>query len=296
MTPAISYPKARHEWKLYLFVVPSLAFILVFAYYPAFSACYHSFYLWKGGDAAQFNGLDNFRRLLRDRVLWASFGTVAVLVVANVCKLLPSIFLAVMIHRLRSTVAQYWYRVLVVVPMIVPGLVTLFIWKFFFDPNFGILNALLDLTGGKRALTWLDRSVLHWDVFRAGVPIPWLSDPHLILPSLVLWGFPWIGSVGVLIYLAGLQSIGEEVYEAAMLDGANSWHRFRHIELAAHRHPGAYQSSCCSSSARCKASGSKSCCCSATTAARVGGGWCRGCGCTGSALSRASSATPAPSG
>ena len=231
MSQSISYQKLLHEWKLYFFVLPSLVMILVFAYYPAFSAFYHSFYVWKGGDAAQFNGLDNFRRLLHDSVLWASFGTVAVLVVANVFKLLPSIFLAVLIHRLRSDVSQYWYRVLVVVPMIVPGLVTLFIWKFFFDPNFGILNHLLDVTGGKHALVMLDHHLLHWGVFRAGVPIPWLGDPHLIVPSLILWGFPWIGSVGVLIYLSGLQAIGEEVYEAASLDGANGWQRFRHIEL-----------------------------------------------------------------
>jgi hypothetical protein len=58
-----------------------------------------------------------------------------------------------------------------------------------------------------------------WDVFFANAPIGWLSQPALILPSLFLWGFPWIGAVGVLIYLAGLQSIGQEVYEAAELDG-----------------------------------------------------------------------------
>ena len=58
-----------------------------------------------------------------------------------------------------------------------------------------------------------------------------MSDPHLVLPALVLWGFPWIGSVGVLIYLAGLQGIGTEIYEAANLDGAGSWSRFRFIEF-----------------------------------------------------------------
>ena len=105
-------------------------------------------------------------------MLWASFGTVTILTLANVIKLLPSMFLAVVIHRLRSEVSQYWYRVLVVVPMIVPGLVTLFIWKFFFDPNFGILNRLLDATGGQRLLVWLDTHVLHWDAFHAGSPTP----------------------------------------------------------------------------------------------------------------------------
>ena len=231
MSLAVSSRKALHEWRLYAFILPSLAMVVIFAYYPALSAVYHSFYNWKGGDSAQFTGLENFRRLLHDASLWKSFGTVTVLAVANVFKLLPSMFLAVLIHRLRSDLSQYWYRVLVVVPMIVPGLVTLFIWKFFFDPNFGILNRLLDLTRCKGVLVWLDQHLLHWEVFQSGVPIPWLNDPHLILPSLILWGFPWIGSVGVLIYLSGLQSIGEEIYEAANLDGAGSWGRFRYIEL-----------------------------------------------------------------
>jgi len=118
-----------------------------------------------------------------------------------------------------------------VIPMIVPGLVTLFIWKFFFDPTSGLLNAFLDATHLKSVLIELDREVLHWNVFAEGIPIPWLGDPKLIVPSLILWGFPWIGAVGVLIYLAGLQSIGTEVYEAAEIDGASSLDKFWYVEL-----------------------------------------------------------------
>jgi raffinose/stachyose/melibiose transport system permease protein len=115
--------------------------------------------------------------------------------------------------------------------MIVPGLVTLFIWKSFFDPNFGLINRVLQLTHLQDLLVWLDHDFFHWGVFRTGVPVGWLSQPRLILPALILWGFPWIGAVGVLIYLAGLQAIGTEVYEAAELDGAGSWQMFRNIEL-----------------------------------------------------------------
>ena len=114
--------------------------------------------------------------------------------------------------------------------MIVPGLVTLLIWKFFLDPKLGLLNRVLDATGLKHGLVWLDQA-LGWGVFHAGVPIGWLSQPELILPALFLWGFPWIGSVGVLIYLAGLQSIGPEVYEAAELDGIGPVQKFFYIEL-----------------------------------------------------------------
>lgn len=231
MALPISRKKAIKEWKLYLFVIPSMLLIATFSYFPAISAIYHSFFEWQGGDFKQFLGFDNFTRAFGDRVLWGSFVTIGILVLANVFKLIPSIFMAVLIHRIASDKWQYWYRVLLVVPMIVPGLVTLFIWKFFFDPNLGVLNKLLDATGLKTLLVLCDERLFHWGVFQSDVPVAWLSQPSLIIPSLIIWGFPWIGTVGVLIYLAGLQAIGSEVYEAADLDGVTPFQKFLHIEL-----------------------------------------------------------------
>lgn len=231
MSLPISRRKALLEWRLYLLVIPAIVLVGVFSYFPAASAIYHSFFRWQGGDAKEFIGLDNFSRALGDTIFWESFLVIAILVVANIVKLVPSIFVAVMIHRLKSDKWQYWYRVAVVLPMIVPSLVTLFIWKFFFDPTKGALNEFLQATGLKQVLVWLDANVLHWDVFHAGLPIAWLGEPNLIIPSLIIWGFPWIGAVGVLIYLAGLQSIGSEVYEAAELDGASGLQKFTHIEF-----------------------------------------------------------------
>lgn len=227
----VSARKALHEWKLYLFIVPSLLMVVTFSYFPALSAVYHGFFEWGGGEFKQFSGLANFRRLLTDWDLWQSFGNIGILIVANIFKMIPSILMAVLVHRLRSDRWQYWYRVLLVIPMIVPGLVTLFIWKFFFDPTSGALNAILDFTHLKTVLVDLDTNVLHWGVFKDGIPIPWLGNPRLIIPSLILWGFPWIGAVGVLIYLAGLQSIGSEVYEAADIDGASTFQKFWYVEL-----------------------------------------------------------------
>jgi ABC-type sugar transport system permease subunit len=231
MALPISNKKALHEWALYLFVAPSLLMVIVFSYYPVTSAIYHSFFEWQGGEVKKYIALANFARILEDRVLWGSFLTIGILIVANLFKMIPSIVMAVLVHRLKSDRWQYWYRVALVIPMIVPGLVTLFIWKFFFDPNLGVLNRVLDATGVKSLLIALDQNFFHWGVFSEGVPIAWLSQPDLIIPSLILWGFPWIGAVGVLIYLAGLQNIGAEVYEAAALDGVSSLQKFLFIEL-----------------------------------------------------------------
>lgn len=228
--PPLTRQKAIREWRLYFFVLPSILLVATFAYFPAASAIYHSFFNWQGDNARQFVGWSNFGRALRDPVLWSAFATVSILIVFNVFKMIPSIAMAVVIHRLKNERWQYWYRVLLVVPMIVPSLVTLFIWKFFFDPNLGLLNRFLDATGLKHALVAIDR-FFGWHVFFDHIPIGWLSQPELILPSLILWGFPWVGAVGVLIYLAGLQSIGSEVYEAAEIDGIGPIGKFFYIEL-----------------------------------------------------------------
>lgn len=230
MAPTVTRNKALREWRLYFFVLPSILLVAVFAYYPAGSAIYHSFFNWSGGETKQWIGLDNFRRAFGDAVLGQAFQTVFVLMVANVFKMIPSVLLAVLIHRLRSDRWQYFYRVLLVVPMIVPTMVTLFIWKFFYDPNLGALNRILDATGLKDLLVRLDQA-FGWGVFLPDIPIGWLSQPELIIPSLILWGFPWIGAVGVLIFLAGLQSISPEIYEAAELDGIGAFGKFFYIEL-----------------------------------------------------------------
>jgi ABC-type sugar transport system permease subunit len=215
---------------LYILIIPSLVLVAMFSYYPTLSAIYHSFFEWNGGIEKRFVGLDNFRRALTDSVLWGSFITVTFLILFNLVKMVPSIAMAVVINRMRSDSWQYRYRVLLVLPMVVPGIVTLLIWKFFLDSNLGILNWLINATGFKHVLVWMD-GLFGWDVFSMDMPIGWLSQPELILPSLFIWGFPWIGAVGVLIYLAGLQAIGDDVYEAARIEGIGPFQQFFYIEL-----------------------------------------------------------------
>lgn len=226
----ITKAKALREWKLYYFVLPSLALVLTFAYFPTISAVYHSFFEWDGGSGKEYVGFGNYSKVIGDETFWGSFMLILILIIANLFKLIPSIFTAVMIHRIKSDRAQYWYRVGVVIPMIVPGIVVLFIWKFFFDPSYGLLNKVLDVTGIKSLLVGID-GLFGWNIFLADAPISWLSTPELIAPALVIWGFPWIGTVGVLIYLAGLQNISKELYESSELDGANPFQQFLYIEF-----------------------------------------------------------------
>jgi ABC-type sugar transport system permease subunit len=148
------------------------------------------------------------------------------------------------IHRLKSDAANYWYRVLFVVPMIIPGMVVLLLWKFFFESN-GLFNIVLKKTGIMHLIylydSWMGNGLfvakdLHLSVgelfkLASEASPAWLGSPDLVLPAFILWGFPWVGVVGVLIYLAGLQSIDDSVYEAADLDGVGPFGKFMNIEL-----------------------------------------------------------------
>lgn len=221
----------RHHWPLYAFILPSLVLILVFAYYPAASGVWHSVFFWNGQDISYFTGAENYLVLWGDPAFRHGFALVALLVCANVLKMFPSIVTAVWIHRLKSERAQYWYRVAFVIPMIVPSMVFILIWKLFYDPVIGPLNRVLNATGLMSALIWLDQHFLHWGSFTAGSNPAWLGDPNLAIPALLFWGFPWVGAFGVLVYLAGLQNIGGEIYEAAELDGAGWFRKFISIEL-----------------------------------------------------------------
>ncbi|WFB35580.1 sugar ABC transporter permease [Kiritimatiellota bacterium B12222] len=178
--------------------------------------------------------------------LWSGFSVIMVLVLANLVKMLPSITTAVVVNRLKSEKANYWYRVLFVVPMIIPGMVYLLLWKFFFESG-GLFNLVLRKTGIMHVIYlidfWGEKGVfiglkeastmtVSQVMEAASVAAPaWLGSPDLVLPAFIIWGFPWVGVVGVLIYLAGLQSIDQAIYEAADLDGVGAFGKFLNIEL-----------------------------------------------------------------
>ncbi len=235
MSPAhrssFSMVSLRQKIEPYLWLAPSILLLAVFLYFPAVDGMKAAFYEWNGGAIRRFVGWDNFLRAARDVTLWKSFLLVGILVAANVVRMIPSILTAVAIHRLKSAGASYLYRIAFVIPMIIPEMVWLLIWKYFFDPNLGVLNAVLRATGGLSLLAAMDRSLGWGGLFVEGSDPAWLSHSALIVPSLIIWGFPWIGVVGVLIYLAGLNNIDSSLYEAARVDGAGPVAQFFKIEI-----------------------------------------------------------------
>jgi raffinose/stachyose/melibiose transport system permease protein len=215
-------PRQRSLWErivrarfYYLLLTPCFVLLALFSYYPAFLALWGSIFTLDYGRDGEFVGLQNFTDLLNDVRFTQSVRNVVLLTLfGTITAITIPVFVAEWIFRLKSDRAQYWYRIIMVWPAIVPGLVTLLLWQFIYDPYYGFLNTFLDAIGLDQ---WAETA--------------WLADPDLALYALMFSGFPFVGGIGVLIYLAGLQSISVEIYDAAKIDGASGLRQFFTIDL-----------------------------------------------------------------
>jgi raffinose/stachyose/melibiose transport system permease protein len=204
--------RLRRHWQFYLLLLPSLASAGVFYYYPMVSGFYHSFTYWDIKRTV-WVGLGNYTRLLNDPVTGAAWRNMAVILLANIAIVLTMPLLgAVLVRHVKSATAQYWWRMVFVVPIVVPGTVIVFIWRWFYGMDGG-LNILLRAVG-------LD-GITRW----------WLSDPGTALGAIIFVGFPWIAGLNFLVYLAALQSISADLLDAALVDGAGPIRRFLAVEL-----------------------------------------------------------------
>ncbi len=233
MTPKkIRWDQVRHHWEIYLFIIPTLILIALFQYYPAASGIFHSFFRWNGSDIAEPVGFLNYMDLVKNPEFWNSFRLAFILGGWNVVKMIPALFVAVCIHRCRSERMNFFYRTLFVVPMVIPGLIVVLIWRsFFFEATSGYLNKFLLHSGLFAFLAHLDQALGWGGVFVEGQMPAWLGDPRLIVTACIVWGFPWVGSFAVLTHLAKLQGISKDVYEAGEIDGVNWFSKFTKIEL-----------------------------------------------------------------
>ncbi len=233
MTPKkIRWDQVKHHWEIYLFIIPTLILIALFQYYPAASGIFHSFYRWNGSDIAEPVGFLNYIDLVKNPEFWNSFRLAFILGGWNVVKMIPALLVAVAIHRCRSEKMNFFYRTLFVVPMVIPGLIVVLIWRsFFFEATSGYLNKFLIESGLFGLLIKLDAALGWGGVFVEGQMPAWLGDPRLIITACIVWGFPWVGSFAVLTHLAKLQGISKDVYEAAEIDGVTWFSKFTKIEL-----------------------------------------------------------------
>lgn len=214
MTTATRRTRARREAITgYLFILPMAVLFLVFSIYPFARTIELSFTDWNGLSMSfEQVGWANYSAVFSDGVWWASVGNGLILAIAAIV-IMQSLGLALAVAVDRKIAGRGFYRTIFYLPPILSGIVVAIIWKWLYEPNNGVINSTLEAIG----LGEFTR--------------PWLGDPSTALAAVAvvsIWqgvGFPF------LLFLAGLQSIPDEIYEAARVDGAGAARTFRSITL-----------------------------------------------------------------
>jgi len=198
----------------YFYLVPTFVLLAVFFYYPAINAFVSSFCYWSAYGERSFVGLENFKRVFSDYVIVeGTKNLIKLLSFSLIVSTVMPLLAAEAIFNISNQKAKFWYRWFLVVPMVIPVVVILLIWSFIYHPEVGLLN-------------WLLRFIGYPQLQRT-----WLQDPDVALYCIMFIGFPWVSGVSVLIYLAGLDNIGNEVIDASLIDGATRLRRIVSIDI-----------------------------------------------------------------
>ncbi len=195
-----------------LFLAPSLAVLLVFVYMPILWAFGISFTNWQAGAsrATSFVGVANYVNTLTSGDFWNALKvTVYFIVLKLPVDMVLSLGIALLLNQKLRGIS--FFRVALFMPVVTSMVAAAAVWRVLYNPTTGFFNVLLNTVG---------------------LPSQrWLRDPSLAMPSVVLVAL-WKGlGYNIVIFLAGLQNIGRVYYEAAQLDGASGWQRFRYITL-----------------------------------------------------------------
>jgi multiple sugar transport system permease protein len=195
-----------------LFMLPALSILLLFLTYPLGLGIWMGFTDVRIGRPGIFIGLDNYISLFDDGVFWLSvFNTIVYTTFATVAKFGLGLWLALLLNK--AIPFKAFIRAIVLLPYIVPTVLSAIAFWWIYDPQFSIVSWSLQKLG------LIDR-------FIDFLGIPWNARWSVIVAN--VWrGIPFVA----ITLLAGLQTISPSLYEAAALDGANSWQRFRYVTM-----------------------------------------------------------------
>ncbi|WUR93322.1 sugar ABC transporter permease [Streptomyces sp. NBC_01262] len=213
--PAPAGPKGRGRrvlsfWPQYLAISPFYIVFTVFMLWPVIYSLYLAFHRWDGLGDITFVGFQQFRFLFKDPVFWLSVrNTLTIWVLSTVPMLFGALVLATLLNSVRRF--KGFYRIALFLPNVTSIVAVAIFFSAVFSNNFGLVNAILHMVGLPE--------------------VPWLSNPwtiKLVIAMLMTW--QWTG-YNMIIYLAGLQAIPGEVYEAAKIDGAGPIRTFFKITV-----------------------------------------------------------------
>jgi cellobiose transport system permease protein len=201
----------RERLAPYAYVAPFFLLFAVFGLFPLLFTFYVALFEWDPIGEHTFVGMDNFSRLLDDPRFWGALrNTFSIWALSTVPQLLLALAVAHMLNHVRLR-APTFFRMSVLVPYITSVAATTIVFAQMFDRDYGLFNWLIGLFGFE-----------HIE-FTASV-----LGSHIMIATMVMWR--WSG-YNTLLYLAALQAVPREVYEAAAVDGAGAWRQFRHITI-----------------------------------------------------------------
>lgn len=200
----------------YFFIAPALLAIFIFFFIPvvaAFIISFTDFDIYALGNLStiRFVGIKNYIRLFEDPLFWLSLkNTSYYVLLATPLSIAVSLGAALLLN---SKLLKYkaFFRLSYFTPYVTTLVAVAIVWRFIYHPKFGILNYFLGLVGIN--------------------PIDWLGDPNWAMPAIVIMSVWKSFGYSMIIFIAGLQNIPEDLYEAASLEGAGEWQKFKSITL-----------------------------------------------------------------
>jgi multiple sugar transport system permease protein len=204
---------ARKQWSAYLFLAPVLVTFAIFTFFASGYAFYLSFHEWNILEPHKpYVGLQNYERLLNDgrfgqSIVNTVYYTAASVPLTMVVGLLIALLLNTQIR------ARGLFRTLFYLPVVTPLVIASIIWKWVYQGDYGLLNYYLI------------------ELHLISEPLLWLGDRALAMPAVIITSVWKTAGFAMVVYLAGLQAIPEEYYDAAKIDGAGSLRRFKDITI-----------------------------------------------------------------
>lgn len=198
----------------YLFLLPQAVLFVLFTGYPMIMSYVYSFYDWNGiGPRTNFVGLENYVDIMKDHVFWQAFKNSFLFMITTVVTQLPLALLLALILNNPKMRFKVFYRTIYFLPVVTSSAVVAAVMRYILGQQNGVVNEAL------LKLNLID------------TPIPWLSSMDYALFTIALVStWKWLG-IKLVYFLAGLQSIPQEVYEAATIDGANRRQTLIHITI-----------------------------------------------------------------
>jgi len=210
--------KMWKERNAYLFLLPTFVILFFFTYRPIFTGLTRAFTNWSKLNNTEaeidFVGLDNFVAIFQEGYFLIGLKNLCIIMVANLLKnMTVPLLVAWLIYNVKGDRRKYLHRFLFVLPIVVPGVVSIMMWQRIYDPVSGLVNNFLELIG------------------RGDLAQVWLGNPETAIWAVIFVGFPFIGALPMLIYYGALGNIGEDVIGSSLIDGANKWDIFWRIQL-----------------------------------------------------------------